>query len=84
MHPAECEATISVVSLLCQSAATTDLEAMAKRLGCTDLHWLYGSLHLRLPGGVRGSFRTTHAAQLGLSGHPFTWCPYGETMETHS
>jgi len=84
MPHAQSEATISVVTLLCESATTVELEAMAKKLRCTDLHWLYGSLHLRLPDGARGSFRSTHAAALGVSGHPFTWCPYGDRLETHS
>lgn len=84
MPRAESEATISIVSLLCQSATTSELQAMAHKLRCTDLHWLYGSLHLSLPDGVRGSFRTTHEAAFKVTGNAFTWCPYGEGMETHS
>ena len=64
---------VSLLYLLCQSATTVELESTARDLGCVDLRWVYGALHLMLPDGTRGSLRSSHARALGISDQ-FVWC----------
>lgn len=66
--------TISLLTILCQSASIEELETTARELGCMELRMLYGAVHMRLPDGQVGSFRVSHARGIGINGNQFVWC----------
>lgn len=65
---------VSILTLLCQSSTPEELETTARELGCVDVHWLYGALHVTLPDGTQGSLRISHGAKLGVRGPTYVWC----------
>lgn len=65
--------TISLLTILCQSASIDELETTARELGCVEIRRLYGAVHARLPDGQVGSFRVSHARGIGIS-NLFVWC----------
>lgn len=66
--------TISLLTILCQSASIDELETTARELGCMDVHERYGALHMLLPDGTRGSFRRQHDPIKLQRGPDFVWC----------
>lgn len=64
---------VNLTYLLCQSESTEELETTARELGCVDVRWLYGALHVTLPTGEQGSFRISHGAKMGVSGATWVW-----------
>jgi len=59
---------VSLLYLLCQCTTTTELEVMARALGCSEQRWLYGACHVVLPDGQRGALRPTR------DGKGYVWC----------
>lgn len=60
--------TISLLTILCQSANIDELETTARELGCVEVRVVYSACHMLLPSGERGSFRTRR------NGNGFVWC----------
>lgn len=61
---------VNLLYLLCQCSSLTELETMARELGCIEIRQLYGAVHMRLPDGQSGSFRVAHVR----CGDQFVWC----------